>query len=112
MRLRTTRFVTLLALAFGVSACTAETAVIGLSLASVMATERTPIDHGASVLTGKDCGILHITRDKDSWCREYVDPQEQARSVDYNAPFCYRTLGAISCYDRPDPFRNRDTPVQ
>jgi hypothetical protein len=79
----------------------AVTAAIGPSLAvgSTAATGKTPVDHVVSWVRNKDCSVL---RDRQglTYCRE----DERTPPVRVR---CYRTLGDVACYDRPDPYDAR-----
>lgn len=83
----------------GLNGCIAGSAVMtGAEMASVVNTDKTLVDHAASWITGKDCSSIHSANGY-SYCDEpYVD--ESAAVPRY----CYRSLGAITCYDRPDPY--------
>lgn len=66
---------------------------------SVMATDKTVADHIVSWTSGKDCSSVRWEQGK-TYCKEdevRVEP----------AVFCYRSLGDVTCYDRPDPHDNR-----
>jgi hypothetical protein len=72
----------------------------GAEVASVVNTDKTLTDHVASNLTGRECSTLKI-KSRGKYC---IDPN----SIPDPEPavYCYRSLGDITCYDRPDPYTN------
>ncbi|MDA0997433.1 MAG: hypothetical protein O2944_04400 [Proteobacteria bacterium] len=65
---------------------------------SVMGSDKTVIDHAVSIGSGKDCSTIRKERGM-TYCVEdekIINPKI----------FCYRDLGRVTCYDRPDPYRN------
>ena len=66
---------------------------------SVMASEKTFTDHLVSWVSGKDCSIVRTEQELE-YCLEDEPPILKPRV------YCYRTLGSVSCYDRPDPRRS------
>ena len=92
---------------FGLGGCSglgasADTAVLGggsvaplvaLDGASIIATDKTIGDHLISVASGKNCSTVR-TELGMHYCEE-DEPKGEA------TVYCYRTLGAVSCYDRP-----------
>lgn len=73
----------------------------GASLATLIHTDKMPVDHLAGYVTEKDCSVLH-TVEKEPYCQE-TGPDGHARLAAMSARlYCYRTLGGVSCYDRPD----------
>lgn len=67
----------------------------GLEGASVIATDKTLIDHYVSYATGKNCSI--IRREQG---RTYCEEDELGESEEV---YCYRTLGNVNCYAEPVP---------
>ena len=62
--------------------------------ASVILTARTPVDHAASLVTGRDCSVLRLER-RESWCAPPPGPAPPT-------PFCTRSLGSVDCWtERP-----------
>ena len=103
-----------LGLAVGaLSACGLEgAALVGAAAGGTfVGTDKTPVDHAASAISGKDCSLLYTNNNGD-WCRERVDPEQEAIRKAENRPYCYNTLGAVTCYDSPDPYSNNEVPVQ
>ena len=60
---------------------------------SVMATDKTVGDHVISLSSGKNCSTLRKDRGL-TYCEE--DEKTPLMNV-----YCYRTLGEITCYDKP-----------
>lgn len=91
-----------LALPLALGACGAETAAVygaAAATATIVETDKTPPDIIASIATGLDCDTLRAKRDDGAWCR-----QPDAGVVIEPPLYCYRSLGAVTCYDRPDPY--------
>ena len=69
-------------------------------LASFIQTDKLPLDYLAEIASGKECRSLVAMRDGGPLCRDTFDP------VIYEKPiYCYRTIGAITCYSKRDPFK-------
>lgn len=84
------------------SGCGPETMALygaAATTAMIVETDKTPSDLLGSVATGMDCDTIRAKRDKGAWCR-----QPDAGVVIEPPLYCYRTLGTVSCYDRPDPY--------
>jgi hypothetical protein len=99
-----TRLPLLLAALLGLAACDpATTATIaGASLVSLAYTDKTLGDHAASQAFDEDCSVLH-TVNKKPYCQEIPTEDQSQRLAGQSASlYCYRTLGGVSCYDRPD----------
>lgn len=94
------RFVAAMALTLLLAACASWAVVDGLA---IIGTDKTLEDHVVSFSSGKNCSIVRTERGL-TYCEE-----DQVVPV---APiFCYRTLGSVTCYDRPDPHRGRHQKV-
>ncbi len=66
----------------------------GADGATVIASDKTIIDHVVSFTTGKNCSTLRSSQDL-TYCEEdQVNPQPVL--------YCYRDLGKVSCYSQPD----------
>lgn len=79
--------------------CGPETLVsTGLGVASLKTTRKTLPDHAIGLVTNQDCSSLRAARG-DAYC--LTDAEMQAR-IPAQPEFCYRTIGGIACYDRPD----------
>ncbi len=103
----------LLLIAFlGLAACSpASTAFLtGASLVSLAYTDKTIGDQAASFAYKQDCSILNLA-DNEPYCQVLVpeDAQNQAIATLAASLYCYRTLGGISCYDRPDYMASNQT---
>lgn len=90
---------------------TAQTAALaGISVVSFMETDKFLSDHIASNMLHKDCSMKH-TLDGEKWCQD-EQPANGATTVAQATPYCYRTLGTITCYDSPNPHDPRANLVQ
>lgn len=89
----------------------AGTVITGASLATYVHTDKFISDHIASAASDKDCAFLHVI-DGQSYCKEDLDPEMQRRIQAEQQPYCYYTLGEITCYDTPDPYNNNEVPVR
>ena len=107
-----TRLPLLLVAFLGLAACTpASTAFLtGASLVSLVYTDKTLGDQAASFALKEDCSILYAA-DNESYCQKWAPEGEQNRAMATLAGslYCYRTLGGISCYDRPDYMASNQT---
>lgn len=73
------------------------------AIGTTVVSGKTPLDHVLSLVSGKDCS-LRRRRQGLTYCLE-DEPPPPAGIV------CYRTLGDVACYDRPDPFSSRQRAV-
>jgi hypothetical protein len=87
----------------GLSACGGEVglAMLAASTATFIHTDKTVMDHAVSYSTDRDCSILFLARDQD-YCKPQVPIEPAQVAYMSQALYCYRTLGGVSCYDRPD----------
>lgn len=76
-----------------ISACDPVT-FAGVEAVSLMGSDKTLVDHAVSYGSGKDCSTLRRERGQ-TYCLE-----DQA--VIRPNLYCYRDLGGVTCYDRPD----------
>ncbi len=68
---------------------------------SVIGTKKTITDNIYSFYYGKNCSSLRTNRGL-TYCEEdEVLPKAEI--------YCYKTLGRVTCYDRPDPYRSQGT---
>lgn len=75
--------------------------VLSSSVANFIQTDKMPTDYVAEWASGKECRALVAMKDGGPLCRKSFDPPRV-----YEKPvYCYRTLGSITCYDEPDPYR-------
>lgn len=70
-----------------------------LNAASVINTQKTIDDHLVSWISGYDCSTVRASTG-DHYC---VEKPETVPTV-ARASFCYKTLAAVNCYDRPVPY--------
>ena len=70
---------------------------------SAVGTGKTLSDHVVSYYSGKDCSIV-----RQSTGRSYCEEEENNPAPKV---WCYRTLGSVSCYDRPDPHDGKQRKV-
>jgi hypothetical protein len=89
-----------ISLAIANAACTGAAAV---SAGTVMATDKTLVDHTVSFFSGKDCAMIRKNAGL-TYCKEdevvAVQPQH-----------CYRTLADVTCYTKEDPYNGRHQAV-
>lgn len=87
--------ISLLALA----SCSAVPGVAQVEAASVLGTDKTFTDNLISHFSGKNCSILRANQGL-TYCEEdEVLPKPEV--------YCYKTIGRVTCYDRPDPYQSR-----
>ena len=65
--------------------------------ATIMATDKTVIDHVVSISSGKNCST--VRRELGMYYCEEDEPKGDRKI------YCYRTLGNVTCYEKP--FRDR-----
>jgi hypothetical protein len=70
-------------------------ALAGASLGSIIVLERGLFDVAYSLITGKDCSIVHIER-RGEYCR--------TEAADQPTPFCTRSLGDVDCWTVTNPY--------
>ncbi len=92
------RLASVLAVSAAVAACSNQ--MIALDAGSVMTTDKTLADHVVSWASGKDCSSVRWELGR-TYCKE-----DEPRPVAH--VYCYRTLGDVTCYDRPDPYGNQE----
>ncbi len=87
----------------GLTACGADIGLVLLatSTASFIHTDKTVVDHAVGFSTDRDCSILYAANDQ-SYCKPSVPIEPAQVAYMSQALYCYRTLGGVSCYDRPD----------
>ncbi|MCW9036036.1 MAG: hypothetical protein OQJ97_17575 [Rhodospirillales bacterium] len=103
MMLHLIKKISILACLVWLGGCTAaETAMFGggqvaplaaLEGASAIVTDKTLTDHIVSIASGKNCSTVRSERGLH-YCEE-DEPKGEA------AVYCYKTIGAVTCYDRP-----------
>ena len=97
---------------FGLSGCVLTTApgLVMASITTLVATDKTVSDHALSIATGRDCSTVAFTRGRE-YCVDTGGALGQADTALHGpsgnhrktGPFCHRTLGETTCYNRPDP---------
>jgi hypothetical protein len=87
------------------AACSpAESGILaGTTIISLLETDKTVSDHIMSQMMNKDCSSKRLLEGADRMC---IDENESAtKTVAQSTPtYCYRTLGNISCYTKPNPY--------
>ncbi len=89
------------------SGCTGtEMVVVGAvaTATSFAYTDKAPNEHVADLVTGLDCGVIHVENGRD-YC---IDPEADAELARQRmaAPlYCYKTIGKVECFATPDPRR-------
>jgi hypothetical protein len=73
--------------------CEAAEGVAAVTVGSVAAIGRTPVDAVYSLVTGKDCSAVRLDQGK-TYCRP-TEPQPDA------PPYCTRSLGVVDCWKDP-----------
>ena len=98
-----TRVFVICASLLGLSACGGDVglAMLAASTATFIHTDKTVMDHAVGLSTDRDCSILYLARDQD-YCKPQVPIEAGQVAYMSQALYCYRTLGGVSCYDRPD----------
>lgn len=87
----------MLAMALLLGGCTGDAAgaFAVADAAIIINTDKTLVDHVASLTSGKDCSTVRAQQGYH-WCREPYENQPVVPSL-----YCYRTLADVTCYDRP-----------
>jgi hypothetical protein len=115
---RTIRTALAVPLLLGLAACdpASQAMLAGASLVSFVHTDKTIGDHVATWAFDQDCSTLTLANG-EGYCRDRVTEEELAAReagarAELAATYCYRTLGAISCYRQPDPAASSATWVR
>ena len=74
-----------------------------VTVGSVAAIQRTPLDALYSLVTGRDCSVVRLDRG-ESYCRP-VEPKLEP------PPFCTRSLGTVTCWADPAAMKGQMTGV-
>ena len=72
-------------------------AVGQIDMISLIGTEKTITDHVISLSSGKDCSAVNLEKGQ-YYCAEDEPDIDQAI-------YCYNTLGRVTCYTKPDPYK-------
>lgn len=75
--------------------------LVALEGASLLASDKMATDHLVSLVSGKNCSVVRTEQGLE-YCVEDQPPPLKPNV------YCYKTLGTVSCYDRPDPRRSPD----
>ncbi|MSP03323.1 MAG: hypothetical protein EXR07_20110 [Acetobacteraceae bacterium] len=75
-----------------------EPVTAGIAVGSIVIFHRSPADMLVSVVTGRDCSIVHLDKG-ERYCR----PREQPPEVPV---FCTRSLGVADCWAEPAKLPN------
>ena len=67
--------------------------VAAVTVGSVAAIGRTPVDAAVSLVTGKDCSVVRLDQGK-TYCRPTEPPPDAP-------PYCTRSLGVVDCWKDP-----------
>jgi hypothetical protein len=100
---RTSRLPLLLLTALALGGCDPISGT-AVGVSSLSATKKLPPDHAISAITGRDCSVVSFEQ-----TGEYCPPP--AKEIDRSDTHCFRTLGGVDCYNRPDPYHNRNQPL-
>ncbi len=98
-----TRVLFVCASLLGLTGCGSDAglALFAASTATFIHTDRTVYDHAVSYSTDRDCSILYLAND-EAYCKPAEPIENDQIAFMSSALYCYRTLGGVSCYDRPD----------
>lgn len=68
-----------------------------IDMFTVVGTDKTVVDHVVSVSSGKNCSSVRLEQG-DYYCEE--DEPRITQNI-----HCYKTLGRVTCYTKPDPYK-------
>ena len=88
------RFIALLAFILLLGGCSAIPGMTQLQGIAVIGTDKSIEDHILSYSSGKNCSVVRKEKGL-TYC------EEDEPKINQNI-FCYKTLGSVTCYDRPD----------
>ena len=71
--------------------------LVHMDIFSVVATDKTLVDHAVSLGSGKNCSSVRVEQGM-RYCEE--DELKIKPAV-----HCYKTLGRVSCYEQKDPYK-------
>ena len=103
----------------GLSACgTPAETVAAANWLIFVGTHKTVIDHAASWVTKEDCALVHVfahssmMANHEPYCQKRIADVRREQMAIWSATlYCYRTLGGVTCYDRPDYTASSETRV-
>ncbi len=82
--------------------------MLSATLATFIETDKLPTDYIAEFASGKECRTVVAIKDGGPLCRDsFAEPKVYEKPI-----WCYRTLGAITCYSEPDPYKTNAQPVR
>lgn len=99
-----TRTALLLAGLLALTGCGASPGLVflGGNLVTLIHDDKTIIDYGVSAQRKEDCSLVHASNG-EPYCQPWNPPgPREAVATMATTHYCYRTLGGVSCYDRPD----------
>lgn len=107
-----TRLLFICTMILGLSGCGGDAGLLlmGGSLSSLTYTKKTLVDHAVSNYTELDCSILHTARN-EKYCQAPELSEREKVAYMASTMYCYRTLGGVNCYDRPDYVASSQTRV-
>lgn len=105
------RVAVLLLSLLGLTGCDPMSATfVAANMVTVIHGDKTLPDYVFSSQTKKNCSLLHAARNEE-YCQD-DPPSDTAALADLaDNRYCYRTLGGIDCYDRPDFLASGQTRV-
>ena len=104
-----TRTALLLACLVGLSGCAeAGLVFVTANMATVIHADKTIPDFALSGQTKQNCSLLHAA-EGEPYCQPPPQDARQALADLAAIRYCYRTLGDIICYDRPDYMASAET---
>ena len=68
----------------------------GAEAISIMGTDKTVVDHIVSIGSGKDCSTIRREQGRTYCVEDEVQINQNIH--------CYKSIGSVTCYDRPDPY--------
>ena len=96
---------------FGLAACDPFTGTLVVAnTATLIHGDKTIPDYILSSQSRLNCSLLHAARNEE-YCQEEPPSDTEALADLSSNHYCYRTLGRIDCYDRPDFLASGQTRV-
>ena len=81
-------------------------AALSSATSTTINTDKLPTDHLADYITGLDCNSVRQSREGGPFC---IEP---TLGVIEQPKYCYSSIGGITCYASPDPYRDGRQVVQ
>jgi len=85
------------------SACAFIPPIAAVEGVSAVGTGKPLSDHIISYYSGKNCSTVRSSTGRSYCEEEELNPSPRV--------WCYRTLGNVSCYDRPDPYHDNQRKI-